>query len=187
MPAPKESHDEKAEVSNADKPRSRVKRIQAAWDRWEGAAARFNKLDIRLQAKQELRHITLTKYGYQVRIKRGGRYAFQRSVIGHSEESLQAAMRLRDAALRETPPAKRLHPIPPKVLRALGLTSAVLGITRWAPRSVYRVIYADATGQRRLRQFYYRVVPEEDAYAAAIAFLQTTLKEGNGRRSTVAK
>jgi hypothetical protein len=187
MPAPKESHDKKAEVCKADRPPSHNERIQAAWDRWEGAAARFNKLDIRLQAKQELRHITLTKCGYQVRIKRGGRYAFQRSVIGHSEESLQAAMRLRDEALRETPPAKRLHPIPPRVLRALGLTSAVLGINRWAPRSVYRVTYTDPTGRTRVRQFYYRVVPEEDAYAAAIVFLQTTLKERNWRKPTVAK
>ncbi|MBA3832283.1 MAG: hypothetical protein H0X34_10395 [Chthoniobacterales bacterium] len=175
MPTPKESQNEKAEISNADEPPSPVGRIQAAWARWEGAAARFKGLDIRLEARQELRYIFPTQCGYQVRIHRSGKTPFNRSVKGQSEESLHEAMRIRDWALQERP-AKRLHPIPPKVLRALGLTSAVLGINRWAPRSVYRVSYTDPIGQTRLRHFYYRVVTEEDAYAAAIAFLQTTLK-----------
>jgi hypothetical protein len=176
MPTSKESIRHQSQpTAGASKPLSRPERDRAARERWKGAARRFKGLDIRLNARQELRYIFLTKWGYQVRIHRAGKHAFTRSVRGFSAKSLQAAMLLRDEAMREMP-TKRLHAIPPKVLHALGLSSAVLGISRWPPRSVYRVFYRDAAGKPRLRQFYYRQVPEEDAYAAAIAFLQKTLK-----------
>jgi hypothetical protein len=112
---------------------------------------------------------------HQIRINRVGQPYFSRSVIGHSEESLREATRVRDEALRSTT-ARRANQIPPRVLRALGLSSAVLGITRLPSRSVYRVEYTDAAGRRRTRQFYFRAVPEEDAYAAAIIFLESIPK-----------
>jgi hypothetical protein len=156
-------------------PQPQRKQILAAWARWRGARSRFKGLDVRLETRQKLRDITKTKSGYLVRLYSTGRPVFRRSVSGHSEESLRKAMRIRDQALREIH-GRRIHQIPARVLKALGLSEPIIGISRLPSRSVYRVDYHDATGRRRLRQFYFRVVPEEDAYAAAIAFLQSLLK-----------
>ena len=161
---------------------ARAEQIRAAQERWRGSARRFTGLDVRQSAKIELRHIRLTRSGYQVLIIRGGKKVFSRYFVGFSEESLLAAMRVRDEALRKVPP-RRSNPIPPEVLRALGLSSAVVGIFRFPRRSVYRVQYRDAEGKRRLHSSYYRQVPEVDAYAAAIAFRQETLRQKEeGRR-----
>jgi hypothetical protein len=161
--------------SQSKKPLSQPQINRAAWKGWEGSARRFKELDIRLQARQELLYNFLTDRGYQVRIHRAGMAPFNRRVPGNSEKSLRKAMRIRDEALRERP-ERRLNQIPRRVLRALGLSGPVRGISRLPSRSVYRVVYNDAAGRRQLRQFYFRAVPEEDAYAAAIAFLQTRLK-----------
>ena len=69
-----------------------------------------------------------------------------------------------------------MHQIPPRVLRARGLSRPVPGISRLASRSVYRVYYRDSAGRPHQEQFYYRAVSEEDAYVAAIAFLQPQYK-----------
>jgi hypothetical protein len=176
MPAPEKSaHETVRESGGGGEPISRIGRIYAAWGRWEGSAKRFRGLDIRLQARQELQHITLTKLGYQVRLYRGGKGVFSWCVRGRSEESLREAMRVRDEAVREMP-GRRVNQIPPRVLRALGLSEPVRGISRLASRSVYRVYYRDSAGRVHLEQFYYRAVPEEDAYAAAIAFVQSRYK-----------
>ncbi|MEO6970990.1 MAG: hypothetical protein ABI217_08855 [Chthoniobacterales bacterium] len=156
-------------------PQPRRKQTLDAWARWRAARSRFKGLDVRLEARHELRNITKTKDGYQVRLRPTGKPVFRRSVRGHSEESLREAMRIRDRAMREIP-GRRVHQIPAQVLKALGLSAPIIGITRLPSRSVYRVVYRDDTGRRRVRQFYFRGVPEEDAYAAAIAFLQSLLK-----------
>jgi hypothetical protein len=176
MPAPEKSaHQRLRQTGGGGEPITATERNLAAWDRWEGSAKRFRGLNIRLQAKQELKHITLTEGGYQVRLYRGGKGVFSRSVRGRSEESLREAMRVRDEVVRDMP-GQRINQIPPRVLRALGLARPVPGICRLASRSVYRIFYFDAAGRRRTEQFYYRVVPEVDAYAAAIAFMQAGYK-----------
>lgn len=155
------------------------RRYLTAWERWVGAAENFNGLDDRLTSKIELCYISVTTSGYQIRINRGGRRVFNRRVLRHSEESLLEAMRLRDEASRQWPNTVRTNKIPARVLRALGLTSPVIGITRFPERSVYRVRYDDGEGKgrKRVRHFYFRVVTEEVAYAAAIDFLQSRLPQ----------
>lgn len=136
-------------------------------------ALKFEGLNEQILARAELRHISRTEFSYQVRIERGGKRVFDRSVVGHSEESLSEAKRLRDEALRQWPPrVVRTNAIPAQVLAALGLTKPVPGICRLPSRSVYRVHCYNRSGRSHYEQFYYRVVPEEVAYAAAIAFVQ---------------
>ena len=102
---------------------------------------------------------------------------FNQCVLGHSEESLLEAMRLRDEAVRLWPNHARTNPVPASVLQALGLREPVIGIDRFPPRSIYRVSYYNAKGRKCARHFYFRVVPEEVAYAAAIDFLQSQRKK----------
>jgi hypothetical protein len=130
-----------------------------------------------MMAEVELRHISRSTHGYQIRISRGGRRVFDRSVTGFSQKSLLEAMRIRDEALRQWPKTVRTHEIPARVLRALGLSFPVNGICRLPSRSVYRVYYVDGKGRHRLRQFSYRVLDEEIAYAAAIIFTQSMLTQ----------
>jgi hypothetical protein len=71
------------------------------------------------------------------------------------------------------------------VLRALKLSAEVKGIYRLASRSVYRVLYRTPEGKTRWKQFYFRRVPEETAYAAAIIFLQAREEwESRGTRKS---
>ncbi len=162
-------------MSRQKKP-SKEERQLHAWKKWESAAARFQGVAPWLQAKSDLRHISLTRSGYQIRIHRGGKRVFDRCVGGRGEESLLEAVRMRDEALRRWPTRGRTNAIPPAVLEALGLSEPVVGINRLPSRSSYRVYY-ERGGRRYLEQFYYRVVPEEVAYAAAIDFIQRHLQK----------
>lgn len=144
------------------------------------AATSFSGLDERHAAAQALHHITPTRFGYQIRISRGGKRCFNRSVYGKSTESLREAMSIRDEALARYP-NYRINRIPEWVLQSLGLSAAVPGITRVTSRSCYRVHYNNQSGRERARSFYYRVVSEDDAYAAAIAFRQSIV-ERTGQR-----
>ena len=145
---------------------------EVAWDRVEAAARKFKGIGIELEAKTMLRHITPTVTGYQVRFYRNGRMCFSRSVRGHSPESLHEAMRIRDEAARDQRQV-RTNLVPEWVLREAGLEHPVIGISRLPSRSCYRVFYVAPSGRNTARAFYYRVVSEDDAYKAAIAFLQT--------------
>ncbi|HEY8714457.1 MAG TPA: hypothetical protein VIM00_03710 [Candidatus Acidoferrum sp.] len=130
---------------------------------------------MRLQAKNQLRHITRTPNGYVVRIIRGGKPVFDRHVAGFSEESLLKAMHLRTEAVRKLQ-RDRLHPIPREVLRALGLSEPVVGICKLTSQYAYRASYRTPDGKKHGRSFYYRRVPETVAYAAAITFLHQVLE-----------
>lgn len=118
--------------------------------------------------------------GYQVRIVRGKKPVFSRHIAGLSEESLLKAMRVRDKAVRELPRERR-YPIPPAVLRELGLSAPVIGICRLKSQLAFRASYRTRDGRKHGRSFYYRQVPEAVAYAAAIVFLQEVLEQKKER------
>jgi hypothetical protein len=142
----------------------------SAWAQWEGAAQRFEGIGPELEAQLELRNIRLYECGYEVVIRRGST-KLQRCFRGFSEKTLNRAKKWRDEMLQLTAP-RRKNGIPGEVLRKLGLSEPVVGVYRLASRSSYRINYTTADGRRTMKAFYYRCVPEEDAYAAAIAFLR---------------
>lgn len=115
----------------------------------------------------EFTNIRVLPSGYQVSVTRA-KIEFSRHFAGHSDGSLKAALRFRDKALRELP-AKRVNPVPRKVLAALGLDTEVVGVFRNPARLFYEVSYRDG-GRLRSRTFSWKQMPEADAYAAAIAF-----------------
>src|SRR5688572_12736830 len=93
----------------------------------------------------EFANIRVLPSGYQVTVTRS-KIEFSRHFAGHSEASLQAALRFRDKALRELPP-KRLNPIPRTVLAAVGLKTETPGVCRNPPRSFYQVSYREGGRQ----------------------------------------
>ncbi|HEV3410385.1 MAG TPA: AP2 domain-containing protein [Chthoniobacterales bacterium] len=115
----------------------------------------------------EFTNIRVLPSGYQVAITRA-KTEITRHFAGHSEESLQAALRFRDRVLRSLPD-KRLNPIPRRVLAALGLKEPVPGVFRRGWQNAYSVMYEDR-GRKRARQFSYKLRPEVEAYAAAVQF-----------------
>jgi hypothetical protein len=139
-----------------------------AWAKWRGAAQKFKGIGKQLEARAELRNIRLSGSGYQVVFNHKNNY-LSRCFAGSDEASLQRAIRFRDEVLRDRPRRKR-SPVPMEVLHALGLSEEVTGIYRLPSRSVYRVEYRGPDGRVALKQFYFRCVPEVDAYAAAISF-----------------
>ena len=160
--------------TEAETKAARAKRRAEKYESMRGAAKRFKRLSKELSARTELRNITKSDHGYSVRFVRGGEN-FDRHFAGVSEESLSAAIRFRDQALKVLGQS-HYGSVPGRVLQALRLSRPVVGVARQALTSSYVVTYKDAKGQSRLRHFYFLYVPEEDAYAAAIEFLEQTLK-----------
>lgn len=146
--------------------------------RWRGAARRFRGTGKHLKAQAELRNIRLHPIGYQVVFHRESGYV-SRCFPGFDHESLERAKRFRDEVEREKGKTRK-NRVPAAVLRALGLTEEAHGVSRLASRSVYRVEYREPDGRRRVKQFYFRRVPEVDAYAAAAEFVRE-LKAGRTR------
>ncbi len=146
----------------------------AAWAKWRGAAKRFQGIGEQLEAKQGLRHIRLHSGGFQVVFDNSNNY-LSRCFSGRDEASLERAIRFRDEEARKRAGVRK-NRVPEKVLRTLGLDEEVIGIKRLPSRSVYRIHYKEPGGRRVTKQFYFRRVPEVDAYAAAIDFLRE-LKE----------
>ena len=147
---------------------TKLLREEDARQRWRRARQQFAGLSPLLKARLDLYNIRRNRCGYEVVITRA-RNKFSYSIVGHGDQSLKAAMELRDKLLAEAPP-RRKNAIPRGVLRELGLSEPVIGIYRLASRSCYRVHWYDSTGRSRLKGFYFRRVSEVDAYAAAIAF-----------------
>ncbi|CAA9234064.1 MAG: hypothetical protein AVDCRST_MAG42-1296 [uncultured Chthoniobacterales bacterium] len=121
----------------------------------------------------EFTNIRVLPSGYQVSLTRA-KIEFSRHFAGHSEASLEAALRFRDKALRELP-KKRLNPVPRKVLAALGLDAEVVGVFRHPRRSFYQVAYREG-GRLRARSFSWKKVDEAAAYSAAIAFRASVVR-----------
>ena len=161
---------------------TKLLRDEGARQRWRRARQQFAGLSRLLKARHDLCNIRRSRGGYEVVITRAG-HKFSYDIAGTGDKSLKAAMKLRDELLREAPPLRK-NAIPRRVLRELGLSEPVIGICRLASRSSYRVYWFDATGRRRLKGFYFRAVPEADAYAAAIMFREELDRErGLGRPS----
>ena len=116
---------------------------------------------------KEFTNIRVLPSGYQVSITRA-KTEISRHFAGHSDRSLQAALRFRDRVLRDLPD-KRLNPIPRRVLAALGLKEPVPGVFRRRQQDAYSVTYKER-GRPRTRQFSYTARPEVEAYAAAVRF-----------------
>lgn len=115
-----------------------------AWAKWRGAAERFQGIGERLEAQIHLRNIRLQPDGFQVVFSQKGNY-LSRHFGGHDEAALQRAIRFRDEEARKRAGVRK-NRVPTKVLRALGLSAEVIGITRLPSRSVYRV---SSRSQRR--------------------------------------
>jgi hypothetical protein len=137
---------------------------------WEDTAKRFEGIGGQLKAQLELRNIRLATSGYQVVIRRR-RQSVSKCFAGFGQRSLEAAKRWRDAELKRVP-SLRKNEIPVQVLEKLGLSQPLIGITRMPSRSVYRIQFRTGDGKVHLKSFYFRHVPEEDAYASAINFLR---------------
>ncbi|MEO5720361.1 MAG: hypothetical protein ABIR71_02695 [Chthoniobacterales bacterium] len=120
-------------------------------------------------------NIRVTNDGFQVVFVRAG-IELRKYFAGHSPESLRAALKFRDRALKEIPD-KRLNIIPKRVLKALGLEEPVVGVFRPTGRNHYSVTYTDRDGRKRSRAFSWRHRDEEvAAYAKAAAFRKKTLR-----------
>lgn len=164
------------ERSAADCKAIRDKRRAKPYEPWRGAAARFKGLGEALMAQIQLRNISRDKEGYTVSIMRRGK-SFGRYFGGLSDETLAMAVQFRDEALKILGEA-RANTIPARVLKALALPAHVPGISRDTARSAYSVNHTNAKGKQISRLFSFVHVPEEDAYAVAIEFLEGTLKKG---------
>jgi hypothetical protein len=141
-----------------------------------GAAKRFTGLSEELWMRMELRSISAKPGGFLVQFFRAGK-RFDRWFPGTSDESLAAAIDFRDEA-EQILGGRARNAIPAGVLSLLRLPAPVRGIHR-DPRDLsYGVVYKDAKGETRSRDFCFKHVPEEDAYASAIAFLEQTVAAG---------
>lgn len=160
--------------AEAESQAAKAKQRAEKYAGWRGAAGRFKGLSEELTARIELRNIHFGTHGYKVSFMRDGE-SFSRHFAGLSEESLAAAINFRDEAAKIVGEPKTLA-IPARVLKSLGLAKAVVRIAREAASSSYSVSYKNEAGKNRSRKFSFLYVPEEDAYAAAIGFLEETLK-----------
>ena len=127
-------------------------------------------------------NIRVLPSGYQVTLTRGGN-EFSRHFAGHSENSLQAALRFRDKALRELP-SKRINAIPRQVLAAVGRTEAVVGVSRTPSRSIYQVSFREKDKWKGRAFGWGRMRTEADAYAAAVAFREQVVRQASSSRKS---
>jgi hypothetical protein len=97
---------------------ARTKRRAEKYKQWQGAAKRFKGPSKELMARTELRNISKAIDGYRVGIMRDGEM-FSQSFVGLSEDSLSAAMKFRDEALKILGDP-RDDAVPKNVLQALG-------------------------------------------------------------------
>jgi len=115
----------------------------------------------------EFRNIRTVPSGYQVAVTRN-KQEFSRHFAGHTDESLQRAIRFRNQLLKKLPP-KRNNPVPRRVLAAAGLKEPAVGVFRNARRNFYQVSYRDEEGRVRGTTFSWRTPAEEtEAYQMAI-------------------
>lgn len=104
------------------------------YKQWKGAAKRFKGLSEALRVQIESRNIYSVEGGYAVSFTRDGE-TFARSFQGHTEESLSAAIKFRDEALKIL--GERPSNIPVRVLKALGARSCTWHIAKCRRFSVH--------------------------------------------------
>lgn len=119
-------------------------------------------------------NIRVLPSGYQVAITRA-KVEVTRHFAGHTEESLAAALRFRDRLLKKMPP-KRLNQIPPKILRAAGLTEPPPGVFRKAQRRAYTVSWFER-GRVRTRQLGFGRRPELEVLLEALKLRRSMEKK----------
>ena len=89
---------------------------------------------------------------------------------------MAAVVALQKPAARKLP-SKRVSTIPRRVLNALGLKEAVVGVFRHKNRPHYGVAYRDEEGRRCSRAFSFADGGDEAAaYARAVKFCRKTLR-----------
>lgn len=120
------------------------------------------------------KNIRVLPSGYQVSIVRAGT-EFSKHFAGHSEGSRRAAINCRDKLLNQLP-AKRLNPIPQRVLSALKLKVPVVGVFRHSDKEHFHVSYRDAKGHICSRAFTWTNRSQTEAYAAAVKFRKQITK-----------
>jgi hypothetical protein len=152
---------------------ARTERRAEKYKQWQGAAKRFKGLSEALRLKIESRNIHVTQDGYMVKFMRRGE-SFQRHFSGLTDQSLSAAIKFRDEALKIL--GELYNSVPAQVLKALGLSAPVPGITRDAGNSTYVVAVPNAKSARLQQKFPFEFLKEEDAYAAAIECVEARLK-----------
>src|SRR5438034_10419700 len=99
----------------------------------------------RPHAFAEFRNLRVLPSGYQVAITRRKR-EFAKHFAGHSKQSLQAAMKYRDALLRLLP-NKRKNDIPRRLLTALNLKKPIVGVSRHPTRQLFQVSHRSRDGR----------------------------------------
>jgi hypothetical protein len=147
---------------------ARTRRRAEKYKQWQGAAKRFKGLSEALRLRIESRNIQVKEDGYLVSFMRRGEI-FERRFSGITDESLSAAIKFRDEALKIL--GEKSNSVPAHVLKALGLSAPVPGISRNAAGSAYRLSGGDSP-----QEFPFEFLKEEDAYAAAIECVEAALK-----------
>jgi hypothetical protein len=151
-----------------------ARRRAEKYSQWLGAAKRFRGLSEALRLRIACRNIHADPHGYEVAFMRKGE-SFKRRFSGTSEESLSAAIRFRDEALKIL--GENFTDVPDRVLKALCLSLPVPGISRLPESSSYCVSAGPPRKGSGAKHFSFKYIPEEDAYAAAIECLETSLKK----------
>lgn len=152
---------------------ARTRRRAEKYKQWQGAAKRFKGLSEALRLKIEARNIHAKDDGYVVSFMRRGE-TFSRQFTGISDESLSAAIKFRDEALKIL--GEKRNSVPAHVLKSLGLSAPVPGISRNAAGSAYRLQREDSKKADMPQEFPFEFLKEEDAYAAAIECVEAVLK-----------
>jgi hypothetical protein len=153
---------------------ARARRRAEKYKQWQGAAKRFKGLSEALRLKIESTNIQVKENRYEVRFMRHGKM-FARRFPGLTDESLSAAIKFRDEAVKILGETKK-NPVSAHVLKALGLSAPVPYISRDAAgtRFILRVAVAKQRGVPE--EFPFEFLKEEDAYAAAIECVEAGLK-----------
>jgi hypothetical protein len=153
---------------------ARRKRRAEKYKQWQGAAKRFKGLSESLRLRIESRNIHVKPDGYEVNFMRGGE-SFRRMFRGVGDESLSAAIKFRDEV--EKIVGDKYRPIPSHVLKALGLSRPVPGISRNAEGTAYVVGTDEAKRAGVPREFPFEFLKEEDSYAAAIECVENVKRK----------
>jgi hypothetical protein len=152
---------------------ARTRRRAEKYKQWQGAAKRFKGLSEALRLRIESRNIHAKEDGYVVSFMRRGE-TFARNFSGITDESLSAAIKFRDEALKVL--GENRHSVPAHVLKALGLSAPVPGISRNAAGSAYCLSRENSKRADMPQEFPFEFLKEEDAYAAAIECVEACLK-----------
>jgi hypothetical protein len=152
---------------------ARIERRAEKYKQWQSAAKRFKGLSEALRLKIESRNIHVKEDGYMVSFMRRGE-TFNRHFRGVTDQSLSAAIKFRDEALKIL--GEPHTSVPAQILKALGLSAPVPGISRDAANSTYVVTTPDAKRASVRQKFSFELLKEEDAYAAAIECVEARLK-----------